>query len=64
MLKNQVLRVKNACRRFLTEEDGMAVVEVILIIVVFIAMVMIFRDQLSDVIDSIFDTINSQSALV
>ena len=57
-------RIMNAVRRFLRQEDGIAVVEVILIIVVFIGLVLIFKSQLTTLINSIFDTISTQSSLV
>ena len=53
-----------ALRRFRTEEDGIAVVEIILVIVVFIGLVLIFKSQLTTLINSIFDTITSQSSQV
>ena len=46
---------------FLEDESGMGVVEVILIIVVLIAMVIIFKDQITTLVDNIWKSIN-QSA--
>ncbi|MDD6667265.1 MAG: Flp1 family type IVb pilin [Lachnospiraceae bacterium] len=43
--------------RFLKEEDGAGVVEVILILVVIIGLVLIFKEQLSDLVDKIFSKI-------
>ena len=40
------------------EEDGMGVVEVILIIVVLIAMVIIFKQQITALVQTIWTTIN------
>ncbi|MFV0342074.1 MAG: Flp1 family type IVb pilin [Anaerocolumna sp.] len=45
---------------FMQEEDGLGVVEIILIIVVLIGLVIIFRDNIETVINSIFDTINER----
>ena len=50
---------EGALKRFLTEEDGVGVVEVILILVVLIALVVIFKDQLTALVNSIFSGINS-----
>ena len=50
---------RGTLRRFLTEEDGVGVVEVILILVVLIALVVIFKDQLTALVNSIFSGINS-----
>ena len=43
---------------FLREDDGMGVVEIILIMVVLIAMVVIFRDQITALVVSIWKSIN------
>lgn len=44
-------------RRFFREEDGAGVVEVILILVVIIGLVLIFKEQLNDLVDNIFSKI-------
>lgn len=46
---------------FLREEDGMGTVEVILIIVVLIGLVLIFKTQLTKIVNDIFSKISSQS---
>ncbi len=53
-----------AVKRFIREEDGIGVVELILILVVLIGLVIIFRDQLTSLINQIFDRIVSESASV
>lgn len=47
--------------RFFHEEDGMGVVEVILIIVVLIAMVAIFKDQIESLVNNIWKSINKDA---
>lgn len=42
---------------FLNEEDGIGVVELILILVVLIGLVLIFKDSLRKLVKEIFDTI-------
>jgi len=49
---------------FLKEEDGMGTVEIILIIVVLVGLVVIFKTQLTEIVDSIFDKITSQTKKV
>lgn len=44
---------------FLSDESGMGVVEVILIIVVLIGLVIIFQTNIKSVVSTIFNTINS-----
>lgn len=48
-------------RQFLTEEDGMGTVEVILIIVVLIGLVIIFKEKITEVVNSIFTKITNQT---
>ena len=45
-------------------EDGMGVVEVLLIMVVLIAMVIIFKNQITDLVNDIWDSINKNSKKV
>ena len=46
---------------FLTEEDGMGTVEIILIIVVLIGLVIIFKNLLNDLVTDFFYKITSQA---
>lgn len=48
-------------RSFLSEEEGVGVVEIILILVVLISLVLIFKTQLTNLVKSIFSKIVSQS---
>lgn len=48
-------------KRFLKEEDGAGVVELILILVVLIGLVLIFKDQITELVYDIFDTIFKQA---
>lgn len=48
-------------REFWKEEDGVGVVEVILILVVLIGLVVIFKSQLTSLVNSIFKKITAQS---
>lgn len=51
-------------KSFIREEDGMGTVEVILIIVVLIGLVMIFKNQLTQIVNDIFSRISSQSSRI
>ena len=46
------------------EEDGMGTVEVILIIVVFVGLVVIFKNQITTIVESLFSKITDQTAKV
>ena len=56
--------MRNWWKRFWAEEDGIGTVEMILILVVLIALVLIFKSQLTSLVNEIFDKITSQSRLV
>ena len=49
-------------RAFLQEEDGVGVVEIILILVVLIGLVIIFKSQLTSLVQTIFEKITSESS--
>ena len=51
-------------KEFMAEEDGVGVVEVILILVVLIGLVLIFKDQLTVLVNNIFKTITTESQKV
>ena len=51
-------------REFLLEEDGIGVVEIILILVVLIGLVLIFKKQLTNLVNDIFDTITDKAGNV
>lgn len=51
-------------RQFLQEEDGMGTVEVILIIVVLVGLVVIFKDQITKIVNDLFDKITSQTGRI
>jgi len=46
---------------FFKEEDGMGTVEIILIIVVLVGLVIIFKEQITKIVNSIFSKITKQT---
>jgi Flp pilus assembly pilin Flp len=50
-------RKMNTIKRLIQEEDGIGVVEVILILVVLIALVALFKNQLTDLVKNILDKV-------
>ena len=69
MIKKQVYRMKwNSFRLkrriadVLRNEQGIGVVEVILILVVLIGLVIIFKSQLTSLVNTIFEKITSESS--
>ncbi len=59
-----MLYFRSEIERFFSEEDGVGVVEVILILVVLIGLVLIFKSQLTSIVGNIFNTIESKSGQV
>lgn len=51
-------------KRFFQEEDGMGTVEIILIIVVLIGLVIIFKTQLRQLVNTVFEKITKDSNTV
>lgn len=53
--------IKKEIGLFLQEEDGIGVIEIVLILVVLIGLVILFKSNLNKLITSIFKEINSKS---
>lgn len=51
-------------REFLSEEEGVGVVELILILVVLIGLVIIFKKQLTNIVNDIFQTITDKAGKI
>ena len=56
--------VMNKIKDFFREEDGIGTVEMILILVVLISLVIIFKDQLTNLVNDIFSQITSKSSSI
>ena len=61
-LKHAFFTVKERLEMSLRDESGIGVVEVILILVVLIGLVIIFKSQLTSLVETIFQKITSESA--
>jgi Flp pilus assembly pilin Flp len=57
----RMIDIRRVWTDFLKDESGMGVVEIILIIVVLIAMVLVFKEQITTLVNNIWKSIN-QSA--
>ncbi|MBE5980032.1 MAG: hypothetical protein E7249_12975 [Paenibacillaceae bacterium] len=55
------LIIKEQIQHFIREEDGVGVIEIVLILVVLIGLVIIFKTNIKKLLDSIFEEINKQS---
>ncbi len=63
-MKNYLRMRNEGLKDFLREEDGVGVVEVILILVVIIGLVLIFKEQLNTLVESLFENINDKAGSV
>ena len=55
-----LIRIFGGVRNFLEDENGIGVVEMILILLVLVGLVIIFKDQLVSLARSIFSNIGNQ----
>lgn len=55
------MNIKKEIQVFIQDEDGIGVIEVVLILVVLIGLVIIFKKQINTLLDNIFKQINSTS---
>ena len=65
-LEKDIERREKGCelkgiRQLFLEEDGMGTVEIILIIVVLVGLVIIFKNQITQVVNNIFKKITTQT---
>ena len=51
-------RTKNGIYELFNDDSGMGTVEVVLIIVVLVGLVIIFKDQITEIVNSIFESIS------
>jgi Flp pilus assembly pilin Flp len=54
----------NKLKQLIKDEQGITTVEIILILVVLIALVLIFKEQMTNIVNNIFKTITSQSSKI
>jgi len=64
-MKNMAEKIKTRFYLALLQlkgEEGLSTIEIILILVVIIALILIFKDQLISLVNTIFDKITSESS--
>lgn len=55
---------KTAMERFLEDERGIGVIEIILILVILIGLVLLFKDQITSIVNSAFGKITSDATTI
>jgi len=57
--------MKNSIKKFFTwEQDGVGVVEIILILVILIGLILLFKDQITSIITNAFEAITGDSTSI
>ena len=54
------MNLRNELKAFMKEESVLSTVEIILILVVLIALVLIFKDEMIEIVENIFKTITKR----
>ena len=55
-----MMKIRNTILKFLKNEEGMGVVEVVLIILVLVGLALLFKNQITTITNGIFTTIKEQ----
>ena len=55
------MKIRHELEKWFEEENGIGVIEVVLILVVLIGLVIIFKKQITTLLNNVFKEINSQS---
>ena len=55
------MKLRMVIREFWLEDDGVAVIEIVLILVILVGLTIIFKKQINTLLDNIFKQINSKS---
>lgn len=55
------MKTLKTMKDFMREDEGMGTVEIILIIVVLVGLVIIFKEQITDIVQNIFKKITAQT---
>ena len=55
------MELRNEWKAFMEEDQGVEVIELVLVLVVLIGLVIIFKKQITTLLENIFKEINSQS---
>lgn len=60
-MKNYILELRKSAKKFVDDESGAGVIELVLIIVVLIGFVFLFKDKIGSLLNTVFSKINSQA---
>ena len=60
-MNNIMNNIKREAKKFWNDEDGMGVVEVVLITIVLVGLVVLFRKQITDLVNSVLSKMTNQA---
>ncbi len=63
-IRECALEKKTALQQFLEDERGIGVIEIILILVILIGLVLLFKDQITSIVNSAFGKITSDATTI
>ena len=60
-MNNIMNNIKRVAKKFWNDEDGMGVVEVVLITIVLVGLVVLFKKQITDLVNSVLSKMTNQA---
>ena len=60
-MNNIMNNIKREAKKFWNDEDGMGVVEVVLITIVLVGLVILFKKQITDLVNSVLSKMTNQA---
>lgn len=60
-MNNIMNNIKREAKKFWNDEDGMGVVEVVLITIVLVGLVVLFKKQITDLVNSVLSNMTNQA---
>ena len=60
-MNNIMNNIKREAKKFWIDEDGMGVVEVVLITIVLVGLVVLFKKQITDLVNSVLSKMTNQA---
>ncbi len=60
-MNNIMNNIKRETKKFWNDEDGMGVVEVVLITIVLVGLVVLFKKQITDLVNSVLSKMTNQA---
>jgi len=63
-MKRLMWKLKNIAESFKEDQQGIGVIEVVLILVILIGLILIFKNEISSIVSSAFDSIKLNSEAI